>query len=461
METVVSGRVFYNGALRSLAIGVEEGVVVEVRRSLRGERLLDFGDRVILPGAVDAHVHMREPGLTHKEDFFTGTLAAACGGVTTVLDMPNTIPPTTSLDRLRDKAALASRRACVDFGLFAGLSAGGRPEEMAPFAVGYKLYMASTTGDLFIEDYSLLPSLLRRLEGTGRPVAVHAEDQGIVASTGPASGGLAAHNEARPPGAETGAVRRFLEASGSVLGHICHVSARGTLELLGRGTSVDGAAGVGEGGAAAGPAGAGAVGGGGRRVTCEVTPHHLLLDPGDNAGLGALAKTNPPVRPREEREALWRALLGGGVDILASDHAPHLEEEKDTAFQDAPPGVPGTETMVPLMMALVKRGRVPLELLVGAVCSGPAEVFGLRAGRIEPGAPASFAVYEPTSASLIRGKRLHSKCGWSPYEGMEAVFPRFVFLRGEALVEDWEPVASPGAGAFVTGEAGRGNRNHQ
>ncbi len=148
---------------------------------------------------------------------------------------------------------------------------------------------------------------------------------------------------------------------------------------------------------------------------------------------------------------------------MASDHAPHLEEEKATNFNDAPPGVPGTETMVPLMMALVKRGRVPLELLVRAVCYRPAEIFGLRAGRIVPGEPACLAVYEPTTLSIVRGRMLHSKCGWSPYDGMEAVFPRFVLLRGETIVEDWEPVASAGAGSLVTGGAGvgSGNRNHQ
>jgi dihydroorotase len=188
-------------------------------------------------------------------------------------------------------------------------------------------------------------------------------------------------------------------------------------------------------------------------VTCEVTPHHLLLDAREDRALGAFGKANPPIRNAQERETLWKAFLGGNIDVLASDHAPHLEEEKDAGFGEAPAGVPGTETMLPLMMPLVKQGRLEPAVLVDAVCANPARIFGLDAGRMAIGTPAHIAVFEMGAARPIKGKRLHSKCAWSPFEGMEAIFPKAVFLRGEMIVEDWEPLVSPGMGRFVTGKA--------
>ncbi|MEM4729663.1 MAG: amidohydrolase family protein [Thermoplasmata archaeon] len=469
MELVIEGRALYEGRLQELAIGVDGGLISKVGKVLRGERVLDFGDNIILPGAVDAHVHLREPGLTRKEDIATGTTAAACGGVTTVLEMPNTIPPAASISAIREKAGIASRRACVDIGLFAGFTVDNPPVEAASMVVGYKLYMSSATEALLISDYSSIPSLLAGISETGKPMAVHAEDEAIIRRLGLLPKNLREHSESRPPEAETEAARKFIEALGKGRGHICHLSAGGTLELIGRarsgqrgngGEKKDGGAGVPgriemEAPGKTEAAEAEHAEGNGHRepasklLTCELTPHHLLLDADDHASLGALAKTNPPVRGMAERAALWRAFLDGSVDILASDHAPHLEEEKDTSFADAPAGVPGTETMVPLMIALAKKGRVPLQLIVAMACSRPAEVYGINCGKIAPGMPASLAVYDPTSASEIKGKKLHSKCAWSPFEGFEAIFPRAVLLRGELIVEGGEPVVSPGQGRLV------------
>jgi len=189
------------------------------------------------------------------------------------------------------------------------------------------------------------------------------------------------------------------------------------------------------------------------KATCEVTPHHLLLDARGNAALGTLGKMNPPLRKREEREALWMAFKEGRIEVLASDHAPHLEYEKDTSFQEAPAGVPGTQTMLPLMMLFVKQGRLELPRLVEAACGNPALIYGLDAGRVAVGMPAHLSVFDLHDVIVIRGKKLSSKCAWSPFEGKEAVFPRAVFLRGEQIVEDGEPVVSPGHGKFVTGNA--------
>jgi len=450
MELVVEGNVFFEGRPRKLSLGIEDGIIVSVKKVIKGVRTADFGDRLVLPGAVDAHVHFRDPGMTHKEDFLSGTTAAACGGVTTVLDMPNTRPPVISLADLNDKLASVRGRAGVDFGLFLGLTGRGQAERAAPLAAGYKLYMGSTTGDLLVDDYFLLPGILAPLAGTGRPVAVHAEDETMLRARKAVPRDPLTYDEARPPESEESAVRRFLGALGGNRGHVCHLSSRGALELLrpAKAGPSDGKAG---GGAPSVPAREGA--GPQTAPTCEVTPHHLLLDAKDHNGLGALGKMNPPLRKRDQREALWNAFLDGRIDCLASDHAPHLEEEKDQGFAEAPAGVPGTETMVPLMMTFVKDGRLPVERLVDAACARPSEIFGLPAGRIAVGMPAHLAVYDLHELRVVRGKRLNSKCAWSPFEGREACFPKAVFLRGRRIVDDWEPSVSPGEGVFQTGKA--------
>jgi dihydroorotase len=450
MELVVEGNVFFEGRPRKLALGIEDGLIVSVKKVIRGVRTVDFGDRLILPGAVDGHVHFRDPGSTHKEDFLSGTTSAACGGVTTVLDMPNTRPPVASFDDFNDKLSSVRRRAGVDFGLFMGLNGKGRPERAAQFAAGYKLYMGSTTGDLLVDDYARLPDILAPLAATGRPVAVHAEDEGMLRSVKTVPRDPLTYNDARPPECEAGAVRKFLGALGANRGHVCHISSRGALELVRPGPAAPAA------GKPAGNAGAAPVENAAppeRPATCEVTPHHLLLDAKGDNGLGTLGKMNPPLRTRDQREALWSAFFDGRIDCLASDHAPHLEEEKDTAFAEAPAGVPGTETMVPLMMAFVKDGRLPIGRLVDAACARPAHIYGLPAGKIEIGAPAHLAVYDLREFWPVRGKKLSSKCAWSPFEGREACFPKAVFLRGRLVVDDWEPSISPGEGVFQPGRA--------
>ena len=466
MELVIEGNVFFGGRVQKLALGIEDGSIVQVKKTIRGVRSTDFGDRLVIPGAVDAHVHFREPGMTQKEDFQSGTTAAACGGVTTVLDMPNTRPSTIWRSSLLEKAALARPKACVDFGLFAALVPSTGPQTLADLAVGFKLYMGSTTGDLLVDDYSRLREMLAGAARTGRPVAVHAEDERLLRSLKVRQKDLLTYDESRPSAAEVGAVRRFLAALEGGRGHVCHITTRGALEALGRlppgkgqkGQSGDAKEGLPVAGQEEPPAqekGLAPPGGtansergppalaNGRssgRLSCEVTPHHLLLDARRDSALSTLGKVNPPLRTADEREALWKAFAAGGIELLASDHAPHLMEEKETGFGEAPPGVPGTETMVPLMMMLIKGGRLDIGRLVEASCAAPAALYGLDAGRLAVGQPAHLAVYDLHDVQKIRGKALHSKCAWSPFEGRDAIFPRAVFLRGELIVEDGEPV---------------------
>jgi len=384
---VISGRVWYRGRLEPLSVGIDEdGKIAAVRKTLRADESIDHGDALILPGAVDLHVHMREPGLTHKEDFASGTRSAAIGGVTTIAEMPNTVPPVTTADALDGKVSALK----------------GRLRK----ATAFKAYMAPSTGDLQVRPADL-ESILRESETNRKLVVVHAEDPAKFRARKVVS--LADHAEARPKEAETSALALLARIRGNARIHVAHVTTREGLDSL--------------------PAGA----------SCEASPLHLFLD--ISWTLGARGKVNPPLRSPGDREALWDAFRNGRIDAVASDHAPHTLEEKEAAFAEAPAGAPGVATSFPLLMRRSRAGDLDLSRVVAAMASRPAEILGVPKGAIEVGRDADLIAVDPRRVDTIRAKRLRYKCGWTPFEGMEGCFPTAVYLRGEAVVEDGEPAA--------------------
>ncbi len=416
MEIVIEGNAFVNGELVKCCIGVEEGRIKAIKKILKGDKHHDFGDKLLLPGGIDAHVHFRDPGLTHKEDFGTGTTAAAFGGVTCALDMPNTIPPTTSLTALKEKARVAGNKAFVDFGLYAGVTQNSNIEELSEVAIAFKIYLATTTGDLLFNDYETLPKMFEQISGTKKTVCVHCED-GSLMDKAVKPDTLKEHLKSRPNRCEASAIEKVISRLDTAKVHICHVSTAEGVRL------VEDA-----------------------NVTSEVTPHHLFFN--SDAKLGSLGKVNPPLRERRDSEALWGALSRGTIDIMASDHAPHTLEEKEI-FSEAPSGVPGVETMLPLMLWRVKHHKFDLVRLVNAASERPGEIFEVNKGKIEVGYDADIIMVDMREESEIEGKNLHSKCGWTPYEGLLAVFPKFTFVRGEVVIEDWELTGEKGFGRMV------------
>ena len=424
MDVVVKGKCYYEGSLAQLCIGIENGRISRVATNLDGDSIYDFGSKLILPAAIDSHVHMRDPGATHKEDFATGTLAALHGGVTCVLDMPNTNPPTITPDALKEKAVTAASKSAADFGLFAGVQPGVDIERLASGAVGFKLYMAGTTGDLLVPSLESVEAELRAVAASGKVLAVHAEDE-CLRQKNPESS-LEDHLRNRRNDCETSAVRKLRELRVEGLRiHVCHISAMDTLPLLRSGG----------------------------RMTTEVTPHHLLLD--KDSKLGAFAKVNPPLRKRGDRQALFKALKEGRFDTMASDHAPHTVEEKEEDFDYAPSGMPGVETMVPIMLQLVRERHLALSSLVSRLCERPGELFGIPKGRIGRGYDADLMIVDLTASTDIKADRLHSKCAWTPYDGLSAIFPKAVFLRGEIMTEDGSLVGEPAGRDVVDRAAAR------
>ncbi len=417
-ETAFAGRLLMDGELVSGAVEVTDGRITDIVKTSDAEDVLDFGDALVLPGGVDMHVHFRDPGYTHKEDFLTGSSAAVFGGTTTVVDMPNTIPFIADRTTFVEKAG-AMADSWVDFGLASALAAGRDPVAMADLAVCYKLFMASTTG---VEggDYE---ESLHRAVGVAKPIVVHAEDPGqFRASPGV---DLEDHSRARPFIAEVEGIRRIYSLASHQIPapsvhpaqgenhpnfwiHIAHLTSAEGADVV-RGLR---------------PAG----------FTAEVTPHHLFLD--SSMELGTLGKVNPPLRTVNDRSALWRALGDGTIDAVASDHAPHLPEEKDTDFADAPAGIPGVETLYPLMLHSVKRDMLPLNRVVDAVATRPAEILGIPKGKVEVGYDADLAIFDSSNVTEIKGEDLHSRCGWTPFDGMEAIFPVATVVCGRMHQRD-------------------------
>ncbi len=402
----IRGRVFYRGRMEPLDIGVDEaGRIAAIRKVLDGGDVEDHGDLLILPAGVDLHVHLRDPGLTEKEDFGSGTRSAALGGVTTVVDMPNTKPPVTTAEALRSKAIHVGGRAAVDYGLYAAPQSADSVPGLRD-AAALKVYMAESTGGLQVDEETIR-AVLAEAEPLRKLVVAHAEDARLFQKTEATT--LADHHRARPKESEVAAIRTLANARGNGPVHVAHVTCVEALDAVPDG------------------------------VTTEVTPHHLLLD--FSRPLKAFGKVNPPLRSPEDREALWKAFAEGRIDIVATDHAPHTREEKETRFAEAPSGLPGVATSLPLLLRQVRAENLGLERLVQATASRPAEILGLPKGRIEVGFDADLLVVDARNVVKITPRRVRYKCGWTPFEGMEGIFPRTVYLRGERIVEDGEPIA--------------------
>jgi dihydroorotase len=403
MDLIIEGRAFVNGHLEQCCIGIDGGRIIAIKKDLRGGKRLDLQGQIILPGAIDPHVHLRDPGSTQKEDFRTGTLSAAFGGVTCVFDMPNTLPATQTMEALREKRAIGNSKAWVDFGLFGGLVPGSDVLDLAPEVIGLKMFMGSSTQSNVVtedEDIVRLAGLVKR---AGKVLSVHAEEESMIRRDRVET--LEGHNRNRSPDCEVQAIRRLLDLVPDAPLNICHVSTAAGLKALQ-----------------------------GSVFTKEVTTHHMLLD--ERSDLGGKGKVNPPLRSTEDREAILQSFISGKVDMLASDHAPHLLDEKRQEFTAVPSGVPGVETSVPLMLNLVKKGKLDLGLLVRCCAQRPAERFGLKKGRLAVGYDADIMVIDPGKVVRIEADELHSRCAWTPYERFEAIFPDMVFLRGDALIEE-------------------------
>jgi dihydroorotase len=383
----------------------------------------------ILPGVIDSQVHFREPGNEHKEDLETGSRAAVAGGVTAVFEMPNTRPTTTSAEALADKIKRASGRMFCDFAFFVGGTRDNVEElpqlEMLPGSAGVKVFMGSSTGELLVEDDESVARILGRIR---RRASFHSEDEYRLRArkNEQREGDPSSHPVWRDAEAArlcTERLLRLARAAGKRV-HVLHVSTAEEMSLLAASKDI---------------------------ATVEVTPHHLTLAAPDAYDrLGTRAQMNPPVRGAHHREALWQALASGIVDVLGSDHAPHTLEEKAKPYPQSPSGMTGVQTLVPIMLDHVSKGRLTLERFIDLTSHGPQRIFGIaRKGRIAQGYDADFTIVDLKRRRTITNGWIESRAKWTPYDGLEVMgWPAGTIIRGRRVMWEGEIIA-PAHGAPV------------
>jgi dihydroorotase (multifunctional complex type) len=421
-------------------LAVENGKIFKIGKEThmpKADETINLKNLLVLPGLIDVHVHLRDEGKAYKEDFYTGTAAAAAGGITTVLDMPNNAPVTMSAETLKNRMQIAKRKALVNVGFYSEFP--NNLDEVASIvaegAVAFKLFMACQIGGLNIDDDQALQEAFRKVGELAVPVAVHAEDKATLTDAEEKlkktrRHDAAAFTKAHSERVELKAIERLLKLSAqiSMRLHFCHMTTKEGLDAVVEAKKS------------------------GKAVTCEVTPNHLLLSNADFERYGSLLAMMPPLRSKSHIEALWKSLADGWIDVIGSDHAPHaLEEKSASSIWDVKVGVPGLETTLPLMLTMVRKNRLSLTHLVQLLSEKPAEIFNLTdRGRLEQGKKADLVAIDFNRKFTIDASKFHSKAKYSPYNGWEVQGrPVKTFVNGLVIMDEQEIVAKAGSGGII------------
>ncbi len=424
---LAGGTVHTPGGPVQADVGVRDGKIVAIGASGDAGRTIDCTGLDILPGVIDTQVHFREPGLEHKEDLATGSVAAVMGGVTAVFEMPNTKPNTDSAAAIEDKLTRAKGRMWCDHAFYVGATNHNARDlaelERLPGTAGVKIFMGASTGDLLVSEDARLAEVLA---SGHRRVAIHAEDEARMNARADerVAGNPASHPVWRDDESAMLATRRILALARAARRrvHVLHVTTPAELELLSQHKDI---------------------------ASCEVTPQHLTLA-GEEAypRLGTLAQMNPPIRSGAHRDGLWHWLNQGVPDVIGSDHAPHTLEEKAKPYPASPSGMPGVQTLLPLLLDHAAAGRLTLRRVIDLTSAGAQRIFGIEGkGRIAAGYDADFTVVDLKKRWTIDEQWLASRCGWSPFTGMTLTGKAIgtIIRGGVAMWEDTLGEAPAGA----------------
>jgi dihydroorotase len=425
------------------SLAINQGKIFKIGKEAnmpKAETKIDLKNLLVLPGLIDVHVHLRDEGKAYKEDFYSGTAAAAAGGITTVLDMPNNRPVTMSVKALKRRMKVAERKVLVNVGFYSEFPKNMKETEeiIREGAVAFKLFMAEQIGGLNIDDDHALLEAFKTISRLKVPVAVHAEDKTILkkaeekfkrANCNDVEAFLKVHSEK----VEVTAVKRLLKIAEqtNVHVHFCHVSTENGLKAI-----IDGKK-------------------SGMKITCETTLHHLFLSVDDLRQIGTLALTTPPIREKHHIAALWNGIKNGWIDIIASDHAPHtLGEKKAKSIWDVKVGIPSLETTLPLLLTQVKHRRLSITDIVRLMSEKPAEIFGLKGrGCLKEGNNADLVVVDLNDKYKIDPSKFHSKAKYSPFDGWNVEGkPVKTFVSGRLIMDEGEIAAEAGSGEIVRRE---------
>jgi len=409
-----------SGEIEPREVSVSDGKITAVGTELSVSsdvRSIDGSGLTLLPGVIDPQVHFRDPGLEHKEDLFTATCACAKGGVTSFLEMPNTLPLTITQEILTDKLAIAASKSLVNYGFFIGATADNLPDlRTANPTCGIKIFMGSAHGPLSVDT----PETIEPIFAVGdRLIAVHAEDQARILERRELFAGQtdpATHSKIQDNQTALNASKLALALSKKYQRrlHILHMSTGEEADLLRRDKP--------------------------SWVTAEVTPQHLLLDVSAYEKIGTLAQMNPALKSERDREVLWQALLDGIIDFIATNHAPHTLEEKGRGYPNSPSGMPGVETALPLMLTQAKENRCTVAQVSNWMSTAVAQAYQIpNKGLIEPGYDADLVLVDLSTYRPVLREELKTKCGWSPFEGWTLTgWPVVTVVGGQIVYERGE-----------------------
>ncbi len=380
MKLLKNCRIVQDGRLVRKNILIDSRIRKITGKEPSADEIIDMKGQIVLPGIIDPHVHFREPGLTHKEDFLSGSIAAAKGGITTVLDMPNTIPPTVTLKLLDEKRELA-KKSIVNYGFHFGSSTYNLGQiKKARNVASVKVFMDESTGNMRISDEETILGIFKNSLIT----TVHAENRNVLK-----------------------AIRLIKQTKNKL--YLCHITTKDELGIIRKNKT--------------------------KNIFAEATPHHLFLSFKEVDKLGALAKMKPMLKSRSDQAALWDGIKTGLIDTVGTDHAPHTLDEKKEA---EPYGVPGVETMLPLLLDAVNKKRITLERVTELTSRNPARIFRIKSkGAIKPGYDADLTAVDLQHSQKVRADNLLAKCGWSPFEGKTLKgWPSMTIVNGNIVFDN-------------------------
>jgi len=396
-----NGKAFINGKLIKTNILIEQGKIITLsKKPFTAFKELDCKGKIILPGAIDVHVHFRTPGFENKEDWFSGSLSALHGGVTTVMDMPNTNPPIITFKNFENKKKLIAKNAIVNFDIYMAATNNNLNEiKKVKNLRGVKLYYGSTTGNIILNEEDKIIELFKLAKKKNFVVVAHAEDENEIRLNSKKFAkekNSNVHPKIRSEEAEAKAIKNLLklqEKIGNRL-HIAHVSSEKGLELIKKAKKRKN----------------------GNKITCETTPNYLFLDSSKYSKLKNLMKCNPAIKSIKHRKALFNGLKNKTIDIISTDHAPHELKEKNKTYWNSPSGIPGIETMLPLLINSVNKKEISLKRIVELVSEKPSKIFNWKnKGFIKKGFSADLLIIDMKKSFIIKNEELFTKAQYSPF----------------------------------------------
>ncbi len=428
---IKNGSCYIDKDLKDQDIAIKEGKIIEIGKiDIEAKEIFDAKGLIVLPGCIDTQTHFREPGSTDTEDLHSGSKAAIVGGITSVFEMPNTNPPTSNKKEFQKKLDLAKNRMYCNYAFYFGATA-SNANQLANLkdlegCCGIKLFAGSSTGNLLVADEKEIEKVF---QSSSKVVAVHSEDEEILNINKKLikNGDVNSHPIWRSEECAISSTRRIVKIAERYKkkAHVLHITTKQEIDFLSQHKG---------------------------NITFEITPQHLTIYAPDCYNkLGTYAQMNPPIRDKSHYDRLWYAVKNNLNDTIGSDHAPHLKKNKEKIYPNSPSGMPGVQTLVPVMLHHVNDGKLTLEQFINSVCENPVKIFGIKdKGFIKKGYDADFTIIDMNKKILIQNKNIESKCGWSPFDGYEFKgMPVSTIISGKIKMKDGKIIGNPEGTALL------------